>query len=135
MLTFYYINVFLHVFSACVWIGGLTAILVDGRHDAWMRFRPWAWFSLLTSVATGILNLMARGYGWNDVWNGVLWKGGFGETLAVKMVLVTTQIIILIFIGYARIAANRLPAFIKALLIVGVAIIMCAVFLIRGRPW
>jgi len=99
----YHLNVFLHVLSAVVWIGGvlflaLVAVPVarslpdplraDLMEALGRRFRPVAWVCIAVLVVTGVASLAYRGVGWERVVTGRLWQSGFGQVLAWKLVLV-----------------------------------------------
>jgi len=63
-------------------------------HWTGRRFRWIGWVCLSLFVLTGIVNLAYRGYHWNDLWSGVLWRGPFGQTLAVKLGLVAAIMVL-----------------------------------------
>lgn len=100
----------LHGLAAAAWIGGmvfLSAVLVpslrkpDHRdrapalfRDVGRRFRVVGWASLGLLVVTGVLNLGALGYRWEDLRSGRLWEGRFGTILAVKLFLVAVAIVL-----------------------------------------
>jgi putative copper resistance protein D len=103
-MTWYIVSVSLHIFAACVWIGGMVflaaAVLpvlrrppyrpaaVPLLHAIAAQFRWTAWSMLALLVATGIANLRARGFGLAQVRDGTLWQGDFGRVLAVKLAIV-----------------------------------------------
>lgn len=110
MRTLYLLSVWIHILSAIVWIGGMVflALVVvpvtrrtelrgqSGALFRWTgrRFRWIGWICLLLFVLTGIVNLAYRGYHWSDLWSGALWSGSFGQTLAVKLVLVAAILVL-----------------------------------------
>ncbi len=53
-----------------------------------LRFRWVGWFCFGVFVFTGIVNLAVRGIGWQEVQQAVFWRGSFGSTLAIKLILV-----------------------------------------------
>ncbi|MEW6296287.1 MAG: DUF4149 domain-containing protein [Thermodesulfobacteriota bacterium] len=101
MYTFYLLFVWLHLVAAAVWIGGMvflalvvvpiirrpehqriavTLISQTGRRLRWV-----GWGCLIVLLLSGTVNLAYRGFGWADVWNGHLFTGTFGHTLAIKL--------------------------------------------------
>lgn len=108
--TLYIINVYIHILSAMMWIGGIlfmvfvivpilrklevksqAAVFV---HKVGVQFRLVGWIALVLLLITGILNLGFRGYHWADFFDGNLFKGSFGHDLAVKLACVTLIYII-----------------------------------------
>ena len=103
-MAWYVLAVSLHVLAVCIWIGGMVflaaAVLPVLRRPAYqgvavplihavaLQFRWIAWTTLGLLVATGIGTLHFRGYGWAEVRDGSLWRGGFGHILGIKLVLV-----------------------------------------------
>ncbi|HXG19736.1 MAG TPA: DUF4149 domain-containing protein [Methylomirabilota bacterium] len=108
MRWLYLFSVWLHIVAAAVWLGGmaflaavLAPILRQPAHRAeaaaliaqtGRQFRWIGWLCLLLLLATGVVNLASRGLQWTDVWNGQLWAGGFGHTLAAKLFLVAVSL-------------------------------------------
>lgn len=100
----YLFSVWLHIFSAAVWIGGmvfLAAVLVPVTrrpeyrgvaaslfHLTGLRFRWVGWVCIALLLLTGTFNLFFRGFGWADLWSGRLWEGSFGHALAIKLLFV-----------------------------------------------
>ncbi len=109
MSALYFLSVWLHLFAAAVWVGGMVFLslgfLPALRHPdlqpvrstalrlVGLRLRVIGWASLLVLLLTGIYNLGARGYGWSDLLTGQLWTGTFGRTLLEK---VTTFVLLVI---------------------------------------
>ena len=101
MRTLYLLSVWIHVISAIVWIGGsvfLALILVPAMRQSehrgvaasivsWTgrRLRTIGWICFGLFIATGTFNLGFRGYSWGDLFDGSLFAGPFGETLATKL--------------------------------------------------
>jgi copper resistance protein D len=100
----YLFAVWLHLLAAAVWIGGMIflalvlvpvsreaphrALAASLFHSTGIRFRIVGWACLALLVATGLVNLAVRGYGWADLTSGRLWQGPFGHVLAVKLAVV-----------------------------------------------
>ena len=110
MSSGYIFAVWLHIVAAMVWVGGLVcfaAVLVPlSKQPAFehlssklltesgLRFRWVGWSALTVLVMTGIYILGVRGYTWGDVLSGGLWKGSFGDVLAIKLGLVGVLLVI-----------------------------------------
>lgn len=108
MLTLYLLNVYVHVLSAVVWIGGmlflgLVAVPIAQRMEpraaaarfvrmVGRRFRPIAWICICLLVATGIVNLYYRGVTPGYVLSGDLFQTVSGRLLAIKVALVALVI-------------------------------------------
>ena len=104
MRALYLFSVWLHILAAITWVGGtifLVLVLVPATRQSqfrrlapqliqWTgaRFKRVSWIALTILILTGIFNLGYRGFGWADVWNGQLWRGTFGQTLGIKLILV-----------------------------------------------
>lgn len=100
----YLLSVWLHILAAAVWIGGmvflaLVLVPVTRRpeyrgvastlvHWTGVRFRWVGWACLGLLVLSGVANVASRGYSWEDVTTGRLWRSPFGETLGLKLALV-----------------------------------------------
>lgn len=101
MYTFSLLFVWLHLVAATVWIGGMVfwamvmvpiarrpqhqQITVTLISQSRRRFRWVGWGCLLVLLFSGTVNPAYRGFGWADVWNGLLFTGSFGHTLAIKL--------------------------------------------------
>lgn len=101
MYTFYLLFVWLHLVAAAVWIGGMVflalvvvpiirrpehqGIAVTLINQTGRRFRWVGWGCLIVLLLSGTVNLAYRGFGWADLWNGHLFTGSFGHTLAIKL--------------------------------------------------
>jgi len=51
------------------------------------RLRTIGWVCFGLFIVTGTFNLGVRGYTWSDLWDGSLFAGPFGETLALKLAI------------------------------------------------
>ncbi len=108
MHTVYLASVFLHLLAAMAWIGGmlfLVAVVVPAlRKDRealrtmmrtlGMRFRTVGWISLVTLIATGLFNIVHRGYSLGDVFTGEVFAGQWGKILAHKLALVAVVLVL-----------------------------------------
>jgi putative copper resistance protein D len=109
----YLISVWLHIMAAVVWVGGtifLVIVLVPAirrpefggfavgliRFTA-LRFRWVGWVCFCLFVITGIVNLVARGIGWQELRDATFWQGSFGRTLTIKLMLVAAILLISVF--------------------------------------
>ena len=122
--TLYVINVYIHILSAMMWIGGILFMVFvivpilrklevksqaptnqksnpkeSGQtavfvHKVGVQFRLVGWIALVLLLITGILNLGFRGYHWADFFDGNLFKGSFGHDLAIKLGCVTVIYVI-----------------------------------------
>ncbi|MCS7265231.1 MAG: DUF4149 domain-containing protein [Armatimonadetes bacterium] len=110
MWSLYFLSVWLHIIAATVWVGGMLflafVIVPLLRHPEiqpqrakllsllGLRFRIIGWITLAILLVTGLYNVFARGFTFQDVFAGSLWEGEFGQTLAEK--LVTFGVILLL---------------------------------------
>jgi putative copper resistance protein D len=157
MHVFYLISVWLHIMAAVVWVGGtifLVIVLVPAirrpqfagiasaliRFTA-LRFRWVGWVCFGVFVFTGIVNLAARGIGWQE------------HTLAIKLILVAAILAISGFHDFslgprasAAWEANPVSAETLRLrrqavklgrlnLLLAVTAIVLGIMLVRGAPW
>jgi len=99
----YVLSVFLHIFAAIVWLGGMLFLVIvimpalrgSGFRDArsalvaavGKAFRPVGWACLIVLVITGFLNLHFRGMS-AMLTESSFWRGSLGQVLAVKLVVV-----------------------------------------------
>ncbi len=113
MPGWYLLVVGVHILAATVWIGSmvflgvavvpvlrepdLASVRTTLLHRLGVRFRWIGWGLLGVLIATGVLMLGMRGYTWAHLWDGTLWAGPWGRTLAWKLgfvglVLVVTAV-------------------------------------------
>ena len=169
MHVFYVISVWLHIMAATVWVGGtifLVIVLVPAirrpqfaavaspliRFTA-LRFRWVGWVCFGVFVFTGIVNLAARGIGWQELQETAFWRGSFGRTLAIKLTLVAAILAISGFHDFylgprasAAWEANPVSAETLRLrrqavklgrlnLLLAVTAILLGIMLVRGALW
>ena len=169
MHVLYLISVWLHIMAAVVWVGGtifLVIVLVPAirrrefagaapgliRFTA-LRFRWVGWFCFAVFVVTGIVNLVARGIGWQELQQAVFWRGSFGSTLAIKLILVAAILAISGFHDFflgprASDAWESNPASAETLrlrrqavklgrlnLLLALTVMILGIMLVRGTPW
>lgn len=169
MHVFYLISVWLHIMAAVVWVGGtifLVIVLVPAIRRpqfagvasalirfAALRFRWVGWVCFCVFVFTGIVNLAARGIGWQELQEAVFWQGSFGRTLAIKLIIVAAILTISgfhdLFLGPRAAAAwesdaasaetlrlRRQAVQLGRLnLLLALAAIILGTMLVRGAPW
>jgi len=59
-----------------------------------IRFRWIGWICLILLIISGLLNLNFRGIDWNELIRSQFWKGYFGFTLGIKLMLVAFILIL-----------------------------------------
>jgi len=165
----YVVSVWLHIMAAVVWVGGtvfLVIVLVPViRRPEFgaiasklirftgLRFRWIGWVCFCLFVFTGVINLAARGIGLKELQDAAFWQGSFGRTLAIKLVVVLTILVISAFHDFslgprAAAAWEANPASAEALrlrrqavqlarlnLLIALTVILLGVMLVRGAPW
>lgn len=110
MRSLYIVSVWLHIVAAMAWIGGmlfLVLVLVpmlrtptmrpraaELFHVIGTRFRVVGWVALITLAVTGVFNVTFRGYRFGQLLDGEAFAGPWGHTLALKLALVTTIVIL-----------------------------------------
>jgi uncharacterized membrane protein len=105
----YQLNVFIHILSAIVWVGGmlfLALVLVPvarrmppAERGALLgvlgrRFRTVGWICIGLLIVTGIFNAGFRGVTWESFLSGRFLESWFGQVLAAKLVVVALMIVI-----------------------------------------
>ncbi|MCB0834175.1 MAG: CopD family protein [Bacteroidetes bacterium] len=161
MLTVYLVSVFIHILCAVIWLGGLVLLLLvwlpaHSEMPHWiakgdMVFRRVAWYAFAGLVVTGIYNVLARGWSWSDLIGLSFWQSAFGQTLAVKLLLFA--LILGISAWYDFVIGPRLlelgrgadkelqemrrraKILCQCNFALGLAVLICAIMLVRGRPF
>ncbi|MBZ0114062.1 MAG: CopD family protein [Thermoanaerobaculia bacterium] len=103
MRLLYLLTVWLHILVAAAWIGAmffLALVLIPSLrklgdatlrasllHESGMRLRQLGWATFATLAVTGVALVGFRGFGWQDLLSGQLWRGPFGNALAIKLIL------------------------------------------------
>lgn len=110
-MTGYQLNVFVHVLSAVVWLGGMFFLAAVGApvlrkvrppevraalfKQIGIQFRVLGWVCIILLLATGVVNLHYRGLLTAEVWTGVgFWTTGYGRILATKLFLVAAMVLV-----------------------------------------
>ena len=165
MSFLYYTNVTIHVLAAMLWLGGMFFLGVVGapvlravepaalRQQLFQtlgtRARDVGWWSIAVLVVTGIVNLHYRGWlHWDGVFaSGEFWQSGSGRALALKLVAVTTMLVVSATHDFmlgpragraapgspaALILRRRAALLARANALLGVVVVIAAVQLARG---
>lgn len=114
-MSFYHLNVFVHVLAAILWLGGMIFFALVGapvlrrvespdlRRRLFQafgeQFRWVGWISILVLLATGVGNLHFRGLLTARVWTGLdYWVSTpYGRILGAKLLLVTAMLVLQAF--------------------------------------
>jgi putative copper export protein len=159
MNALYLISVVLHILAAALWVGGmgffaLVVVPVVRRNlgeaqarnvlrEAGARFATIGWVVLGLLVATGIANLAFRGV-LPLLVTASFWLTSFGSTLATKLTLFALVLVTSLAhsldarrsIGSQPSRAPFRAAMLgRATLLLSIAVVVLAVFLVRGTPW
>lgn len=142
----YLASVWVHILAAMTWAGGMVAFVAlvmpyfrrqpeATREDflKWFgpRFETVSWICLAVLVATGTFNLWARGVQPSDFLRPEWRATAFARLLMLKLGLVALAVVITAVHG--RTATHGQARWLgRALLIVGLAIILAAVMLVRA---
>lgn len=165
MSTGYLALVTLHALAAIFWLGGMFFLGVVGApvlrsieppllrqrlfQELGSRFRSTGWIAIGVLVVTGILILQLRGLlHWDGVFGSPeFWMTAFGRSLAVKLLAVTTMIVVSAVHDFAlgpaasriepgtprAIALRRKAAMLARVnALVGLVVVVAAVRLARG---
>lgn len=127
-MSFYLLNVTLHVLAALLWLGGMFFLAAVGapvlraveppalRAELFRRlgagFRTVGWACIALLLVTGTLNLHFHGVLRADaLLNAEFWAGRYGQTLAWKLAAVTVMVAVSAVHDFALgPLASRLPA-------------------------
>jgi copper resistance protein D len=109
-MSWYHINVSIHVFAALVWLGGMFFLALVGapalrtidspalRAQLFKvlgeRFRAVGWLCIIILLITGVLNLYFRGLLSGQLVSSAFWATSYGKTLALKLLAVLGMLII-----------------------------------------
>jgi len=102
MNSLYLASVWLHLVAAMAWVGGMIFLVSsviplkkpEFTVAAARRFRVVGWAALGTLIVTGIFNVLHRGYGLEHIFNGEVFRGAWGHTLALKLACVLFVIVL-----------------------------------------
>lgn len=113
MRVLYLLSVWVHILAAGVWIGGMVVLALvlvpvvrrpeyrdvasSFIYRTGVRFRWVGWLSLGLLFLTGLVNLSYRGFGWEELTGGRLWRIPFGQTLQIKLLLVAAILLLSLF--------------------------------------
>ena len=109
-MSWYHLNVSIHVFAALIWLGGMFFLALVGapalrtvesphlRAQLFKvlgeRFRTVGWVCIIILLITGLLNLQFRGLLSSQLFNGAFWATSYGKTLAFKLLAVLGMLIL-----------------------------------------
>ena len=109
MNSLYLASVWLHLLAAMAWVGGMIFIIAvvvpmlrrpetrahatELMQIAGRRFRIVGWLALATLIATGVFNVLHRGYQLEHLFTGEVFQGAWGRTLAHKLSLVAIVLV------------------------------------------
>ncbi len=109
-MSWYHLNVSIHVFAALIWLGGMFFLALVGapalrtiespalRAQLFKvlgeRFRIVGWVCIAILVVTGLLNLQFRGLLSDQLLSGTFWATSYGKTLALKLLAVSGMLVI-----------------------------------------
>lgn len=107
-MSWYHINVSVHVFAALVWLGGMFFLALVGApvlrtiespalraqlfRALGERFRTVGWVCIAILLVTGLLNLHYRGFLSGQLLSATFWATPYGKTLAVKLFAVLAML-------------------------------------------
>lgn len=111
MFTFYKISLFLHLLSACFWIGGMlftSLVLVPTLRNkifgdykgAFYRimghyFSKISWLLFLVFLLTGYFQLSYKGFNLTYLWHHLeFWQKGYGQVLFYKLLFFAIMLVI-----------------------------------------
>ncbi len=110
MRTLYHVTVFLHVFAAVVWLGGMFGLALMAPvlrragdpalrqrlfQQVGTRFRTVGWACIAVLLVTGIGQLHFRGWWGMDIWgSAAFWATDIGRALGWKLAVVAAMLTI-----------------------------------------
>ena len=164
----YYVSVTLHLLAAFLWLGGMFFLAAVGapilrrveppalRAELFralgLGFRRIGWAAIGLLIITGVLNLHFRGLLSPDLWGagagaGEFWAAPYGRALLVKLVTVTSMVLLSALHDFAlgpaaaragagtprAIALRRWSSWVaRANAVLGVVLVIAAARLARG---
>jgi uncharacterized membrane protein len=148
MHALYTLSVFVHVLAACAWIGAMIffavavvpvvrrpeyrSVFADLVRGVGARFRVLGWVSIVLLVTTGVANLAFRGV-LSQLAMGAFWATEFGRTLAYKLVFVV--LVIGATAAHDLFSSARSARWLgRSTLVLSLAVLLFAVWLVRGMP-
>lgn len=151
MQVLYTTSVILHVLAACTWVGALVffagVVIPTVRREEYAtvraqlvravgrRYRVLGWLSLSVLVATGVTNLLLRGFGFDVLASAGFWRTDFGRTLAHKLVFVALALLSTAAHDFLALRSRRVSSWLgRATLIFSLGAVVFAVYLVRGMP-
>ena len=108
----YQLSVFIHIFSAIIWVGGMfflaLVVVPTTRHlppaergalfnTVGVRFRTIGWVCIGLLILTGLINSAYRGVTWESLFSGQILASSFGRLLMMKLGLVVVMLILSVF--------------------------------------
>lgn len=147
MRAVYLLSVFLHVIAAMTWIGGMVIFVaavmpvlrqskVEGLGGMFLpefgrRFGQLSWTCFAILVPTGAINLWMRGVRPGDVVRPEWRETAFGQVVVIKLTLVALAVLLSLL--HQQSAARPHARWLgRSLLVVGMAIVLAAVMLVRS---
>lgn len=111
MSPWYYVNVYVHVLAAVVWLGGMLFLALVGAptlravepvavramlfQRLGRRFRIVGWVCVAVLLASGILNLhFRRALSASSLGDAAFWRTAWGTALAIKLACVSVMIML-----------------------------------------
>jgi uncharacterized membrane protein len=147
----YTTSVIVHILAACTWIGALVffafvvvpvvrraeyaSVRAQLVRSVGGRFRILGWVALGVLVASGISNLVLRGFGIDAVSSAAFWRTEFGRTLAYKLVFVALALLSTAAHDFLALRSRRVSSWLgRATLLFSLVAVAFAVWLVRGLP-
>lgn len=164
----YHLSVFIHVIGAVIWVGGMLFLALviapatrslPPRERAPLfsvigrRFRIVGWVCIGLLLVTGVINVAARGIGWEAITSGQLAESEFGRILAAKLIIVAAMLTLSAAHDFvlgpassagwsdpgamqrAAILRRRASWIARVNAVLALLVLALATFLVRGAPW